>query len=228
MFLKKYEALPDQLQNEKVKYYYDVIAAKKATCFFKTVFDYLLALILFIILLPFLLIIGILVKCTSKGPVFFYQVRVGRYLKPFKIIKFRTMVVGAEKMGAQITVGEKDPRITGIGAFLRRFRLDELPQVINVLKGDMSFVGTRPEVPKYVKRYQPEMLATLLLKPGITGLASIAFKDENAMLGEEDSPEAAYVNKILPVKMKINLEYIEKMSVLEDIKIMFKTLCCDH
>ena len=222
--MKNFSSLPERFQNDSVKEYYDILCKKKGTLLFKRIFDFVCALVLFIVLLPVYLILAILVKCTSKGPVIFKQIRVGKYGKRFNVLKFRTMVTDAEKLGAQITVGERDPRITSIGHFLRKFRLDEFPQLINVIRGDMSFVGTRPEVPYYVDFYTDEMIATLLLEPGVTGTASIYFKDEAKMLEIEPDAEKCYINHILPVKMKMNLDYIKDLTFWYDIKLIFKTI----
>lgn len=222
--MKKFEDLPKQFQNEAVREYYDILSHKKATLFFKKLLDILLALLLFILLLPIFIILSLAVKFTSKGEIIFKQKRVGKYGKEFYVLKFRTMVTDAERLGKQITVGERDPRITSIGHFLRKFRLDEFPQLINVIKGEMSFVGTRPEVPHYVNFYDDEMMATLLLEPGITGTASIFFKDEAKMLEIEPDAEKCYINHILPVKMRLNLDYIKDLSIWYDIKLIFKTV----
>lgn len=222
--MKRFEDLPERFQNDAVREYYDILATKKATLIFKKVFDFLLALILFIVLLPIYLILAVAVKVTSKGEIIFKQKRVGKYGKEFNVLKFRTMVTDAEKLGAQITVGERDPRITSIGVFLRKFRLDEFPQLINVIKGEMSFVGARPEVPYYVDKYTDEMMATLLLEPGITGTASIFFKDEAKMLEIEPDAEKCYINHILPEKMRLNLDYLKDLSLGYDIKLMFQTV----
>ena len=224
MFLCPFENLPSEMHTDEIKQYYDILQGKKASLFVKQLFDFLLALILVILLSPLMLVLAIIIKCTSKGPVFFLQTRVGRYLKPFKIIKFRTMRTDAEKMGKQITVGERDPRITGVGAFLRKFRLDELPQLFNIIAGQRSFVGARPEVPRYVSEYSGAMAATLLIKPGITGYASVKFKNENELLGKESDPEKAYIEHIIPVKMALDLEYITDLSPICDIKTMFLTV----
>ena len=170
-----------------------------------------------------MLICAVLIKCTSSGPVFFRQVRVGRFNKDFRIFKFRTMHKDAEKMGAQITIGKRDPRITGVGHFMRKLRLDEIPQLFNILAGHMNLIGTRPEVRRYVDRYTNEMMATLLLCPGLTGAASIEYSDENALLDGADDPEIYYVNTILPQKMAINLKYLKEFSFWTDEKIIFKT-----
>lgn len=222
--MKKFEDLPKQFQNEAVREYYDILSHKKATLFFKKLLDILLALLLFILLLPVFIILSLAVKFTSKGEIIFKQKRVGKYGKEFYVLKFRTMVTDAERLGKQITVGERDPRITSIGHFLRKFRLDEFPQLINVIKGEMSFVGTRPEVLHYVNFYDDEMMATLLLEPGITGTASIFFKDEAKMLEIEPDAEKCYINHILPVKMRLNLDYIKDLSIWYDIKLIFKTV----
>lgn len=222
--MRSFESLPSEMRSEDVRKYYDIVAKRQAAYVIKCIGDFLLALIALILLLLPMLVIAVIIKCTSKGPVIFKQTRVGRYLKPFKIWKFRTMRTDAEKVGKQLTVGEHDPRITKIGGFLRKYRLDELPQLINILLGQMSFVGARPEVPRYVKEYSGAMSATLLLRPGVTGFASIRFKDENEILGEQDDPEQAYIEKILPIKMGLDLEYVEQFGVLTDIKTMFETV----
>lgn len=222
--MKRFEDLPERFQNDSVREYYDILATKKVTLLCKRTFDFLLAFILFIVLLPIYLILAVAVKVTSKGEIIFKQKRVGKYGKEFFVLKFRTMVTNAEKLGAQITVGERDPRITSIGHFLRKFRLDEFPQLINVIKGEMSFVGARPEVPYYVDKYTDEMVATLLLEPGITGTASIFFKDEAKMLEIEPDAEKCYINHILPEKMRLNLDYLKDLSLGYDIKLMFQTV----
>ena len=211
------------MRNDGVKKYYDILKHKSASVIVKRCFDILVSVILLILLLPFFLVISICVKCTSSGPIFFRQVRVTKYNKKFKIFKFRTMVDGADKMGSQVTTGQ-DRRVTSVGKFLRKVRLDEIPQLINIFMGDMTFVGTRPEVPKYVEQYTPEMMATLLLPAGVTSLASISFKDEEKLLTDVNSVDEVYVSEILPQKMKFNLEYITKFSFVYDIKIMVKTV----
>ena len=222
--MKRFEDLPQRFQNDAVKEYYDILSKKKITLFFKKTFDFLVALILFVLVSPVFIAIAIAVKVTSKGEIIFKQKRVGKYGKEFYVLKFRTMITDAEKLGKQITVGERDPRITKIGHFLRKFRLDEFPQLINVLKGEMSFVGARPEVPYYVDFYTDEMMATLLTEPGITGTASIFFKDEAKMLEIEPDAEKCYINHILPEKMRLNLEYLRNLPVFYDIKLMFQTV----
>ncbi|MDU7215301.1 sugar transferase [Clostridium sp.] len=176
-----------------------------------------------IILSPILIIISIIIKITSRGPIFFKQVRVGKNEKKFKILKFRTMIVDAEKVGKQITVGN-DPRITRIGYFLRKYKLDELPQLINVFIGNMSLVGPRPEVPRYVELYSNEQRKVFNVKPGITDLASIRYRDENDILGKVDNPDRYYIDVIMQDKLNLNLEYIDKGNVFFDIFIIIKTI----
>lgn len=191
--------------------------------FFKRTFDILVSFVAIVILFPFFIVVSILIKVDSKGPVIFRQVRVGKNEKNFEILKFRTMVTDAEKIGKQITIGE-DKRITKIGRFLRKYKLDEFPQLFNVLKGDMSFVGPRPEVPRYTSLYTDEQKEVFKVRPGITDYASIKYRNENEILGESENPEETYINKIMNDKLKINLEYLKRKSIIEDIKIIFKTL----
>ena len=188
----------------------------------KRIFDITLSLFGLIILLPFMLIIAILIKIDSKGPVFFKQIRVTKNGKEFKIFKYRTMRVGSNKY-SQITVG-KDGRITKIGSFLRKYKLDEIPQLINVLIGDMSLVGPRPEVLKYVALYTDEQKEILKVRAGITDYASIEFSDENDLLASEEEPEKAYIEKIMPKKIELNKKYLSEISILTDIKIILLTI----
>lgn len=188
----------------------------------KRIFDITLSLFGLIILLPFMLIIAILIKIDSKGPVFFKQIRVTKNGKEFKIFKYRTMRVGSDKY-SQITVG-KDGRITKLGSFLRKYKLDEIPQLINVLIGDMSLVGPRPEVPKYVALYTDEQKEILKVRAGITDYASIEFSDENDLLASEEEPEKAYIEKIMPKKIELNKKYLSEVSILTDIKIILLTI----
>ena len=188
----------------------------------KRIFDIILSLFGLIILLPFMLIIAILIKLDSKGPVFFKQIRVTKNEREFKIFKYRTMRVGSDKY-SQITVG-KDNRITKVGAFLRKYKLDEIPQLINVLLGDMSLVGPRPEVPKYVALYTKEQKEILKVRAGITDYASIEFSDENDLLASEEDPEKAYIEKIMPKKIELNKKYLSEISILTDIKIILLTI----
>ena len=188
----------------------------------KRIFDIILSLFGLIILLPFMLIIAIFIKLDSKGPVFFKQLRVTKNGREFKIFKYRTMRVGSDKY-SQITVG-KDDRITKIGLFLRKYKLDEIPQLINVFIGDMSLVGPRPEVPKYVALYTDEQKEILKVRAGITDYASIEFSNENDLLASEEDPEKAYIKKVMPKKIELNKKYISEISMLTDIKIILLTI----
>lgn len=191
--------------------------------FGKDVFDFIFGIIGFIVLSPILVIISFLVISTSKGPAFFKQDRVGKNGRIFGIYKFRTMITNAEEVGLKLTVGD-DPRITKVGKILRKYKLDELAQIINIVIGDMSFVGPRPEVPKYVSMYTPEQRRVLTVKPGVTDLASIKFRNENELLGQSEDPERTYIEKIMPEKLRINLEYVDNISLLNDIRLIFKTV----
>ncbi len=221
--MKKWEKLPEYMQTEEVRKYYDILKKKGFSLFLKRLFDIIVSLLLLIILSPFFLILAIAIKIDSRGPVFFRQVRVTRYGKTFRIFKFRTMVNGADKKGSQVTV-KNDARITRVGKFIRKCRLDEVSQLIDVFRGTMTFVGTRPEVPKYVERYTPEMYATLLLPAGVTSDASIYYKDESELLDASSNPDETYVNEVLPAKMHYNLKSIEKFGFFKDIGVMFKTV----
>ena len=202
---------------------HEILEKKKFQLVLKRVFDTIVSLIGLTLLLPFFLIIAIIIKTDSSGPVFFRQVRVGKNGKEFKIFKFRTMVQDAEKKGMQITVG-KDNRITKSGHFLRKTKLDELPQLINILTENMSFVGPRPEIPKYVAMYDENQKDILMLKPGITDLASIEYRDENTLLAKSDNPEETYIKEILPRKIELNIKYIKNMSIIHDIELILRTL----
>jgi lipopolysaccharide/colanic/teichoic acid biosynthesis glycosyltransferase len=188
----------------------------------KRITDILLSLIGLLILFPFLLLLSIIVLLVDGTPVFYSQVRVGKNGRDFRLYKFRTMVKDADKKGL-ITVGGRDPRITRTGYFLRRSKIDELPQLFNVLVGDMSLVGPRPEVRKYVERYNAEQLKVLSVRPGITDLASIEYSNENEILGRSADPENVYVNEIMPAKLRLNLEYMARRNFFSDIGIIFKT-----
>jgi len=189
----------------------------------KRIFDFIFSLLLILILSPFLLLISIMIAADSKGGIFFIQKRVGKNNRDFNIFKFRTMHIGSDKKGL-LTVGRKDERITRTGLFLRKYKLDELPQLFNVLTGNMSFVGPRPEVRKYVEKYNAEQLKVLNMKPGITDFASIDYSNENEILAQSSSPEDAYINTIMPAKLELNLKYIREQSFLTDIKIILKTI----
>lgn len=221
--MKSFEKLPEQFQCEEVKAYYDILCKKTASLVFKRIVDIVAAFILLIILILPIVVISIIIKCTSKGKVFFRQERVTTYGKIFKIYKFRTMIENADELGTLVTT-DSDNRVTKIGKILRKYRLDEIPQIFNVLSGDMSIVGTRPEVKKYVDMYKPEYFATLLMPAGITSLASIMFKDEEKLLSAEDDVDTVYVEKILPVKMEYNLSYTQNFGFRSDIKLMLKTI----
>lgn len=200
-----------------------LLKGKRHQLCLKRIFDFTASLLGIIVLCPFLLLIAILIKIDSKGPVLFRQVRVGKHGKKFKILKFRTMIADTEEKGMQITVGN-DYRITKLGHFLRKFKIDELPQLINVMIGDMSFVGPRPEVPRYVAIYDERQRDVLKLRPGITDLASIEYRDENTLLAESNDPEKTYIDSILPKKIELNMEYLEKMSIIYDFRLILKTI----
>ena len=221
--MKAFDKLPEEFQNDEVRQYYDILSKKQASVIFKRAFDLFVSVILLIFLIIPIAVIAIAVKCDSKGPVMFRQERVTKYGRRFKIFKFRTMVVNAESLGTMVTT-DSDSRVTRIGRKLRKYRLDELPQVFNVLSGSMTVVGTRPEVPKYVDMYEDKYYATLLLPAGITSLASIMYKDEEKLLASTEDADKVYVEAILPEKMKYNLEYTEHFSFGSDVKLMFKTV----
>ena len=221
--LPKWEELPDDIRTESVRPYYDALSKRKAGLFFKRLFDIIAALDLIILLGIPMLIIAIMIKSDSKGPVFFRQERVTSYGAKFRIHKFRTMVNNADKIGSSVTV-DNDNRITKVGSKLRNHRLDEFPQLFDVLSGDMSFVGTRPEVVKYVDRYSEEMKATLLMPAGITSIASIEYKDEAELLDKAEDADEVYIKEILPAKMKFNLKSVKEFGFFKDIGVLFKTV----
>lgn len=221
--LKKWETLPDYMQNDEVRFYYETLQKKKVSMFLKRVMDLVGGLILLILLAIPMIVISIMIKLDSEGPVFYRQERVTTYGKHFKIHKFRTMVCNADKIGSTVTVGN-DSRITKVGAKLRGCRLDELPQVLDLISGNMSFVGTRPEAVKYVEQYKPEYMATLLLPAGITSEASIRYKDEAELLDAASDVDKTYIEEVLPGKMKYNLDSIKNFSFFGDIATMFRTV----
>ena len=221
--LKKWDDLPDFMRVDEVRPYWETLNKRRGQLALKRCFDFVVALILLLILAIPMAIIAVVIKIDEPGPVLYRQERVTTYGKHFKIHKFRTMVVNADKIGTAVTVGE-DPRITKVGKRLRRHRLDELPQVLDVIQGTMSFVGTRPEAVKYVERYKPEYNATLLMPAGITSEASIRYKDEDKLLNAADDVDNVYVEKVLPEKMKWNLESIRRFRVLREILTMFRTV----
>lgn len=221
--LRKWEQLPDFMRVEEVRPYWEILNKKRGQLLLKRVFDFTAASVLSVLLALPMVLIALLIKRDSAGSVFYRQERVTTYGRHFRIHKFRTMVSDAEKIGATVTVGE-DPRITKMGARLRHYRLDELPQVFDVIEGNMSFVGTRPEVVKYVDRYKPEYYATLLMPAGITSEASIRFMDEDKMLNTADDVDKVYTEKVLPAKMKWNLESIEYFQFWKEILTIFRTV----
>ena len=221
--MKKWKELPKFMQCDEVKEYYDILSKKKLSLRLKRAFDIVAATCILMITAIPMIIIAIRIATESKGGVFYRQERVTTYGKKFKIHKFRTMVANADQIGSAVTVSG-DNRITPTGAFLRKYRLDELPQVFDVLSGNMSFVGTRPEVTKYVKKYTKEMRATLLLPAGITSEASIRYKDEAELLDAADDVDKVYIEQVLPGKMKYNLESIRRFSFFGEIATMFRTV----
>ncbi len=222
MILRKWDDLPPEMQTPEVKEYYDILSKKKPQLLLKRVFDVTVSFLLLAIFSPVFIILSIAIKLDSKGPVFYRQTRVTQYGEEFRIFKFRSMVTDADK-GSLLTVGG-DSRITKTGKFIRKYKLDELSQLIDVFRGKMTFVGTRPEVPKYVEKYTPEMMATLLLPAGITSEASVYYKDENELLDAAEDVEKTYLEVVLPDKMKYNLAAIRSFSFIDDIKVMILTV----
>lgn len=222
MMLKKWEELPSEMQIAEVKRYYDILKKKQSSLFLKRIFDIAVSSIMLIILSPVFLILAIVIKIDSKGPVFYRQVRVTQYNKRYRIFKFRSMCQGADR-GSQVTVNQ-DVRVTRVGRVIRNCRLDEISQLIDVFRGTMTFVSVRPEIPKYTEQYTPEMMATLLLPAGITSLASILYKDEAKLLDGVEDADKVYVEQILPAKMHYNLKQMEQFSLWNDIKLMFMTV----
>lgn len=222
MILKKFDKLPMEFQNDSVLKYYEILKKKRTSILLKRIFDFTMSSLLLLGLSPILFIIAICVKLDSPGNAIFKQKRITRYGKEFYIYKFRTMYQGSER-GSQVTINN-DVRITKVGRVLRQYRIDELLQLINILKGEMSFVGTRPEVKKYVECYSDEMYATLLLPAGVTSLASIKYKDEDRLLSDSSDLDNTYINEILKDKMKFNLEYIDKFSIWYDFRLMISTI----
>lgn len=223
MILCRWEDLPECMKLPEVKPYYDILSKKKGQLLLKRIFDFFVALVMLIVLCIPMLVISVWIKIDSKGPVFYRQERVTTNGKHFRIHKFRTMVSNADKIGTTVTVGN-DSRITRVGSKLRRVRLDELPQLIDVLQGTMSFVGTRPEAVKYVEEYKPEYMATLLLPAGITSEASIRYKDEDKLLSAADDVDKVYVEEVLPAKMVWNLESVRRFRFFREILTMFRTV----
>lgn len=221
--LKKWEDLPEFLRCAEVKEYYEILEKKRISLVVKRISDIVLSLLLIIVLFVPMIIVSIAIVIESPGGVFYRQERVTKYGKKFRIFKFRTMVADADLMGSHVTV-DNDNRITKIGKVIRNYRIDEIPQLINVFLGQMSFVGTRPEAVRYVDAYTKEMNATLLLPAGITSEASIRFKDEALLLSKNNNPDRIYVEKILPQKMFYNLVSIKKFSLWTDFLTMIRTV----
>ncbi len=227
MILKKWEDLPEKIKNEKTRIYYNKLEKRKVSLLIKRFFDIIFSIVLLLLLLPFFVILAIAIKIDSKGPIFYRQERVTQYNRNFKIFKFRTMIQNADKIGSLITINN-DQRITKVGKVIRKYRLDEIPQLINILIGDMSFVGTRPEVRKYVDNYNDEMKATLLMPAGVTSEASIKYKNEDKVMStyilKNEEIDQIYIKTVLPQKMKYNLEYINNFNFGRDIIILLKTI----
>ena len=221
--LTSWEKLPERMRTPEVRPYYDILKRRRFSLLIKRAFDLVAALALLLLLAIPMMIIAVWIRADSEGPVFYRQERVTRDGRHFRIHKFRTMVVNADRIGTAVTVGN-DKRITKAGEKLRRLRLDELPQLLDVLSGDMSFVGTRPEAVKYVERYEPEYMATLLTPAGITSEASIRYKDEDRLLSAADDVDLVYMEQVLPEKMKWNLDEIRRFSLLRELAIMFRTV----
>ena len=221
--LRKWDKLPQFMQIPQVRPYWDILYAKRGQLLLKRLFDLVFALVLLVILAIPMLLIAILIKLDSKGPVFYRQERVTTYGKHFRIHKFRTMFADAGKLGTEVTVGN-DSRITRVGRKLRHLRLDEIPQVFDVISGNMSLVGTRPEVVKYVEQYRPEYYATLLMPAGITSEASIRYKDEEKLLDAAEGVDKVYIEQVLPAKMVWNLESVRRFRFLREILTMFRTV----
>jgi len=222
MLVKRWDKLPIDMQNDAVRPYYEILRKKVVSLLVKRLFDIVMSIVLLVVLSPVFLIVSLFIKADSKGPVFYRQERVTQYGKRFKIFKFRTMVVNADKIGSLVTINN-DSRVTKIGKKLRKYRLDEVPQLLNILTGDMTFVGTRPEVLKYVASYTDEMKATLLLPAGVTSKASIEYKNEDKILKEAENTDEVYVRRILGEKMRINIESIKSFSFFSDMVLLLRT-----
>ena len=222
MKLRAWEELPSDMQNDAVRVYYEILRKKKATLFFKRFFDICASLLLLCVLFPVFIITAAAIRLESKGPVMYRQVRKTSYERDFRIHKFRSMYVNADS-GSLLTT-KNDDRVTKVGRFIRKYKIDELGQLIDVLKGDMTFVGVRPQVQKYVDHYTDEMKATFLLPAGITSLASIYYRNENDLLEGREDPDKLYLGEILPDKMHYNLQGIKNLSLFYDFKIILMTM----
>lgn len=223
MRFRDWDDIPEFMQNDSVKMYYEILEKKRFSLKVKRFFDVMMSFVLIILLSPVFAVLSVWIKLDSKGPVFYRQERITQYGRKFRIFKFRTMVLNADQRGSLVTA-RHDPRITGVGEKIRKCRLDELPQLFNIFIGDMSFVGTRPEVSKYVDEYSDEMKATLLLPAGVTSEASIRYKDEDRLLEEAEDLDAAYISKVLPEKMKWNLKYIKEIELWKELQVMIRTV----
>lgn len=224
MLSKQFEKLPKSMQNNEVEKYFIILSKKRFSLFLKRLLDIIVSIFAILLLFFPFIIISVFIVSDSKGGVFFIQRRVGKNNKDFGIIKFRTMVSNANELGGELTSGDSDKRITKVGSFLRKFRIDELPQLFNVLAGSMSIIGPRPEVRRFVDYYNNEQMATLLVRPGISCSSSVAFANEGELLEAADNPDRLYIDEIMPKKASMNLQYIVDLSVLTDIKIIFSTI----
>ena len=223
MQFREWDDIPEFMKNEDVKKYYEILRKKRFSLKVKRFFDVTVSFVLILFLSPVFLILSVWIKTDSKGPVYFKQERVTQYGRKFSIFKFRTMVINADRTGSLVTV-QNDSRITAVGRKIRKYRLDEIPQLFNILAGDMSFVGTRPEVRKYVEEYSDEMKATLLLPAGVTSEASIRYKDEDELLKDAVDVDEVYIQKILPEKMRWNLRAIRRFSLPVELSTMVRTV----
>ncbi len=223
MQFREWDDIPEFMKNEDVKKYYEILRKKRFSLKVKRFFDVTASFVLILFLSPVFLILSVWIKTDSKGPVYFKQERVTQYGRKFSIFKFRTMVINADRTGSLVTV-QNDSRITAVGRKIRKYRLDEIPQLFNILAGDMSFVGTRPEVQKYVDEYSDEMKATLLLPAGVTSEASIRYKDEDELLKDAVDVDEVYIQKILPEKMRWNLRAIRRFSLPGELSTMVRTV----
>ena len=223
MKFRDWDDIPEFMRNDSVKKYYEILRRKQFSLKVKRSFDIVASLVLIILLFPVFLFLTVWIKFDSQGPVYYKQERITQYGRKFYIFKFRTMVANADKIGTLVTVQE-DPRITKAGSKIRKLRLDELPQLFNIAAGDMSFVGTRPEVPRYVDEYSDEMKATLLLPAGVTSEASIKYKDEDELLKDAENVDEIYIQKVLPEKMRWNLKAIRRFRLYGELGTMVRTV----
>lgn len=223
MKFRDWDDIPEFMRNDSVKKYYEILRRKQFSLKVKRSFDIVTSLVLIILLSPVFLFLTVWIKFDSRGPVYYKQERITQYGRKFYIFKFRTMVANADKIGTLVTVQE-DPRITKVGGKIRKLRLDELPQLFNIAAGDMSFVGTRPEVPRYVDEYSDEMKATLLLPAGVTSEASIKYKDEDELLKDAENVDEIYIQKVLPEKMRWNLKAIRRFRLSRELGTMVRTV----